>query len=435
MGGPRAREQGFRLRFVPRARVRHLFARSAGAQSRDRAAARGVAAALPRAPVRPARAGAARARGRAAAPPGRRERRSPSRASRRAPGAWLAVSTNPSLIPFAGAPLDDGLPASRRRARVARARGRSTCASSGRRTGGRSRRSSGRSGERLRDPRRRPPPTRRASGVSSSASSRRELSEEEWRWKFAQDPDGWYGVVGVLDGEVVGNYAGWGMRFLLDGEPRLLYSVGDVATDPSVRALGGRRGVYRAMTDAFYEAVGRAGAVLLRLPERARARGQRADRRIAHALSDRARSATPVEAFGPPPPDVGSGEFVGRGFDPLWEAARAPLHARGRARPRARELAVPRAADAATTGWSGGGRARELAAWAALSVVGEEAHGRRLPGPRGRRRATCRRSSPPPPTRPGASARGASSSGRRRAARAAARSRRCPARAPTRASR
>ena len=48
------------------------------------------------------------------------------------------------------------------------------------------------------------------------------------------------------------------MRFLLDGEPRLLYSVGDVATDPSVRALGGRRGVYRAMTDAFYEAVGRA---------------------------------------------------------------------------------------------------------------------------------------------------------------------------------
>ena len=24
------------------------------------------------------------------------------------PGAWAAVSTNPSLLPFAGAPLDDG---------------------------------------------------------------------------------------------------------------------------------------------------------------------------------------------------------------------------------------------------------------------------------------------------------------------------------------
>ena len=42
------------------------------------------------------------------------------------------------------------------------------------------------------------------------------------------------------EGEIVGHYAGWGARFRIDGEPRRLYSVGDVATDPAVRGLGGR---------------------------------------------------------------------------------------------------------------------------------------------------------------------------------------------------
>ena len=74
-----------------------------------------------------------------------------------------------------------------------------------------------------------------------------EMAAAEWDWKFASNPDGWLGTVAILDGEVVGNYAGWAMRFRLEGEERLLYSVGDVATDQSVRALGGRRGVYRLM--------------------------------------------------------------------------------------------------------------------------------------------------------------------------------------------
>jgi hypothetical protein len=26
------------------------------------------------------------------------------------------------------------------------------------------------------------------------------LSQEEWHWKFQGGPDGWYGVVGVVDG-------------------------------------------------------------------------------------------------------------------------------------------------------------------------------------------------------------------------------------------
>ena len=67
-----------------------------------------------------------------------------------------------------------------------------------------------------------------------------EMSAGEWDWKFALNPDGWLGTVAVRDGEVVGNYAGWAMRFRLEGEERLVYSVGDVATDPCVRALGGQ---------------------------------------------------------------------------------------------------------------------------------------------------------------------------------------------------
>jgi hypothetical protein len=44
------------------------------------------------------------------------------------------------------------------------------------------------------------------------------LSAEEWEWKFARNPDGWFGIVAVLAGEIVGNYAGWAMRLRLDGE-------------------------------------------------------------------------------------------------------------------------------------------------------------------------------------------------------------------------
>ncbi len=108
----RAIERGLRLRFVPRARVRHLFARSAGRNpetEQRRAASRRLyrerrygrigRALLERAAVRPPRAVPA-------IPVA--EPRVLARA-----GAWLAISTNPSLIPFAGASLaeDFELPA------------------------------------------------------------------------------------------------------------------------------------------------------------------------------------------------------------------------------------------------------------------------------------------------------------------------------------
>ncbi len=197
------------------------------------------------------------------------------------------------------------------------------------------------------------------------------LSEEEWLWKFAQDPDGWYGVVGVLDGEVVGNYAGWGMRFLLDGEPRLLYSVGDVATDPSVRALGGRRGIYRAMTEAFYETVGRQVPFCFGFPN---ARALKVSERIvgSRTLFPIGLKKTPVEAFGPPPPDAEAGDSVDQAFDPLWEAGRRNFtHAavRDRARVNWRFHARPSRYYRMVWRRQGG----EMVGWAALSVIGDEA--------------------------------------------------------------
>jgi GT2 family glycosyltransferase len=104
----RVRAAGLELRFVPRARVRHLFARSAG-RNPDTERRRAVSRRL----YRERRWGAA----------GRWliERRGGSRTADAASatklaepvlgpraGAWVAISTNPSLVPFAGAPLEAG---------------------------------------------------------------------------------------------------------------------------------------------------------------------------------------------------------------------------------------------------------------------------------------------------------------------------------------
>ena len=75
-----------------------------------------------------------------------------------------------------------------------------------------------------------------------------EMSAEEWQWKYPGNPDGWLGVVAESGGEIVGNYSGSGTRFVLGGEERLAYAVGDVATDPRFRVLG-RRGVFSEMAE------------------------------------------------------------------------------------------------------------------------------------------------------------------------------------------
>jgi Acetyltransferase (GNAT) domain len=215
------------------------------------------------------------------------------------------------------------------------------------------------------------------------------LSEEEWRWKFAQDPDGWYGVVGVAGGEIVGHYAGWGTGFILDGEPRLLYSVGDVATDPTVRGLGGRRGVYRAMVDAFYESVRRNGVPICYGFPNARARAISEKIAGTRTFFEVRLVQTDVEAFSAPPPDAGAGEFVDESFDPLWEAARrAATHAPVRDRARVNWRFHARPTRYYRMVWRKQGS--EMLGWAALSAVsdgtstivdyvGREADGRDLP--------------------------------------------------------
>jgi hypothetical protein len=160
------------------------------------------------------------------------------------------------------------------------------------------------------------------------------MTEEEWRWKFERNPDGWRGVVGVLDGRIVGNYAGCGMRFLVDGEPRMLYSVGDVATDPSARALGGRRSIFRQMAEAFFDGVAAEVPFCFGFPG---ARHRLVSERIvgSRTLFPIVLREVDAGAFGPPPADMESGDHPSEGFDPFWEAARRNLtHAAFRDRAR-----------------------------------------------------------------------------------------------------
>ena len=96
---------GFELRYEPRARVRHLYARSS-ARNADAAGRRRASRNLyvrrryGRFGVRLLDAAGTLSRSVAV------ERRDEPRAARRE-GAWIAISPNPSLLPFVGAPLDE----------------------------------------------------------------------------------------------------------------------------------------------------------------------------------------------------------------------------------------------------------------------------------------------------------------------------------------
>jgi hypothetical protein len=198
-----------------------------------------------------------------------------------------------------------------------------------------------------------------------------EMPAAEWEWKFERNPDGRFGMVAVAGGEIVGNYAGWGMRFLIGGRPALLYAVGDVATEPRARALGGLKGVYRAMLDPFYAALEGRVPICFGFPnDRAlsisnRLAGTRTLAPIRQVLVD-------CDAFGAAPPAAGSGDFVDESFDPLWESAsRFLTHAavRDRARANWRFHARP-GRYYRMVWWSEAGRQR---GWAVLSVSGEDA--------------------------------------------------------------
>ena len=102
----RVRRAGLLLRFVPAARVRHLYARSAG-RNPETESRRAASRRLYR-ERRWGRLGRAILE-RAPQPHGNAFARTPEPALPARPGAWAAVSTNPSLVPFAGTPLDTPL--------------------------------------------------------------------------------------------------------------------------------------------------------------------------------------------------------------------------------------------------------------------------------------------------------------------------------------
>jgi hypothetical protein len=101
----RVRRAGFVLRFQPTARVRHLYARSA-ARNPDTDSRRAESRRIFRSRHYGAlgRALIERAERRPPRPP--KAIRVAEPALRARAGAWVAVSTNPTLVPFAGAPLD-----------------------------------------------------------------------------------------------------------------------------------------------------------------------------------------------------------------------------------------------------------------------------------------------------------------------------------------
>ena len=402
---------------------------SAAARSRDRPAAGGLAPPLPASGATAASAAPARARGARVRRAPVAASRSPSPRCRRAPGATGSpLSPNPSLIPFAGASLATDFRLPDEVARVAASR---TCVPATvfrTATAGRSRRSSGRRRrERLRDPRRDRRRRARGSARSSRASSAASCPRRSGTGSSRDDPDGWFGIVAVPTARSSATTPAGGCGSGSAGRRACSTpSATSRPTRPCARSAAAAASTARWPTRSTTRSAARR-AVLLRVSQRPGARDQQPARRLADALSD------PREARAPRGVSAAAagrrgGRFVGEALRSRSGRPRARLPDDAAVRDRvARQLALPRAARRATTGWSGGGRASELAGWAALSVVGERGAGRGLPArePDGRGPAAALRRR----RRGGAagSGRGASSSGRRRAVPGASRSRRCRA--------
>jgi len=139
-----------------------------------------------------------------------------------------------------------------------------------------------------------------------------------------------------------------------------------------VRGLGGRRGAYRSMAEAFYEKVGASGVPFcFGFPN---ARALQVSNRIVGT-----RTLLPIreahvlcEGFPPPPSHAAAGDSVGPAFDPLWRrASRVFTRAAVRDRARANWRFHARPTRYYRMVWLE--EAGEMESWAALSIVGEKA--------------------------------------------------------------
>ncbi|HET9794116.1 MAG TPA: GNAT family N-acetyltransferase [Thermoanaerobaculia bacterium] len=153
----------------------------------------------------------------------------------------------------------------------------------------------------------------------------RAMTAEEWRWKYPENPDGWIATVAELDGRIVGHYGGWPLRAVIGGRESTIVSVGDVATEPSIRHLGGRRNAFRSMADALFDVLKSRGVPFVfgfpnarALAAGARLLGYRAEfpvRTIEYELEGGLTGS-----------GIGS-EWVEASYDALWDRCRAALPA------------------------------------------------------------------------------------------------------------
>jgi predicted N-acetyltransferase YhbS len=152
----------------------------------------------------------------------------------------------------------------------------------------------------------------------------RVMTAEEWAWKYPGNPDGWIAFVAEQDDRIVGHYGGWPARATIGGAETTVVSVGDVATERTVRHLGGRRNVFRCMAEEMFAHLRAAGIPFVFGFPNTRAfevgkrfLGYRAELSIREVMYEI-----------PPSPSGGmEREWAGASEDALWRKARAELRA------------------------------------------------------------------------------------------------------------
>jgi hypothetical protein len=200
----------------------------------------------------------------------------------------------------------------------------------------------------------------------------RAMTPAEWRWKYAENPDGGLQIVAEAQGRIVGHYGQWPMAAWIGGRRRVVAALGDVMTDPAFRTAGGRHNVFCGMGEEMFSRLRRDGIPFgFGFPSpRALAVGRRL---LGYREHFPVREISfPVPARASVLPEAGRPRESDRSFDELWKACRPSLASaclerdsiranwRFRSRPD-REYRVVRAGEGAS------------GEWAVLSRVGESA--------------------------------------------------------------
>jgi len=83
----------------------------------------------------------------------------------------------------------------------------------------------------------------------------KEVSEEEWLWKYRRSPLGSSSFVAVFNGKVIAHYGGFRLRFYSEGRVLSAMQGCDVMTHPDFRArIFSKRGIIIRTAEAFFKA-------------------------------------------------------------------------------------------------------------------------------------------------------------------------------------